>query len=222
MAPPYRDDDEVAASFNPPHSARSSIDSTSTTSLILERIGKPIPPRYDDPEKRAEFDDDDDDDLEAAPRIAGEGNTKGMRKIVYIVGGILIGSWLLALAVYLSREAYRSSAEPVTTTGKTISMEQVMSGQWRARRKGIQWIAGERDGLMLVPNGGQGYLEVHDVKDADSITVLVKQRDIDVDGQIVGISKYWPSRDLKKVLLASDVQGVGFCPGLLGMGNGES
>jgi dipeptidyl aminopeptidase len=212
MAQPYRDDDEVAASFNPPHSARSSMDSTSTTSLILERIGKPIPPRYDDPEKRAEFDDDDDDDddLEAASRIAGAGgDNKGIRKIVYIVGGILIGSWLLALVVYLSREAYRSSADPVTTTGKTITMEQVMGGEWRARRKGIEWIAGERDGLMLVPNGQQGYLEVHDVKDADSITVLVKNRNIDVDGQIVGISKYWPSRDLKKVLLASDVERVG-------------
>ncbi|KAA8908662.1 putative dipeptidyl-aminopeptidase B [Sphaerosporella brunnea] len=221
LVTPYQDhNDDLAASFNPPNdSTRSSIDTTSTTSLILERINHPsaLPPRYDDPDEKHDgvISDDDDEDLEAGHRKHpnASDNRKEMRKIAYIVGGTLIGSWLIALVIYLSHQAYKYQAaphDPAATSlikpGKTITMDQVQGGQWRARRKGIEWIGGEKDGLMLVPYGQRGYLEVHDVKDKSSITVLMKERSIEVGGLKIAVTKYWPSTDLKKVLCASDVQ----------------
>jgi len=226
---PYRDrDDEVSASFSPPDTTRGSIDSTSTTSLILERINtQHKTPRYDDPDKPegvfSEDDDDDDDDLERGNgRLGGVGGTKNpmekkMTRAVYIVGGLLVAGWLLALVVYLSREAYRYQSSPhdpgatVMKPGKSITMEQVQSGIWRARRKGIRWINGEKDGLMLVPNAGTDrYLEVQDVRDKANRQVLVKKRNVEWEGESIGVGQYWPSPDLKHVLLASDMQSVGY------------
>jgi dipeptidyl aminopeptidase len=228
---PYRDD-TLNASFSPPtdedDTRRSSIDSTSTTSLILERIhpdGRE-PKRYDDPDaprdKEGDFSDDDDDeedlDLESgatAPHLRPMENK--VRRAVYIIGGVLVGGWLLALIVYLSREAYRfqtSPHDPAATAsakaGKSITLDQVQSGTWRARKKGIQWIDGERDGLMLVPDGNQGFLEIHDVKNDTNKHVLMERGRISWEGKSVGVGKYWPSPDLKHVLCASHVQSVGF------------
>jgi dipeptidyl aminopeptidase len=140
-----------------------------------------------------------------------------VRRAVYIIGGVLVGGWLLALIVYLSREAYRfqtSPHDPAATAsakaGKSITLDQVQSGTWRARKKGIQWIDGERDGLMLVPDGNQGFLEIHDVKNDTNKYVLMERGRISWEGKSVGVGKYWPSPDLKHVLCASHVQSVGF------------
>jgi len=209
----YRDhDDEVSASFSPPDPTRDSFDSTSTTSLILERIN----PRYDDPYKpEGELSDDDDDDLErGSGRLGGAVGTKHpmekkVTRAVYIVGGLLVGGWLLALVLYLSREAYRYQPSP-HEPGKSITMDQVQSGMWRARRMGITWVDGEKDGLMLVPYGGQDrFLEVQDVRNEAQRKVLMKKRSIEWEGVTIGVGHHWPSPDLKHVLLASDTQSVG-------------
>ena len=152
---PYRDGD-IAASFLPPGadadaSPRSSLDSTSTTSLILERIGTtPRRSRYDDPDDAARGGYDDPVDLEAGPKKDEKQlMEKKMRRIVYIVAFALIGAWVVALIVYLSKEAYKYQANTddmeTPNVGRTISMEQIQSGLWRPRKKGIQWIEGEQD-----------------------------------------------------------------------------
>lgn len=236
---PYRDD-ELNASFSPPpdddaESRRSSVDSTSTTSLILERIhpdGRQHV-RYDDPDaprdKEADFSDDDDDDDRDNDDDALDiesGTTKErlrpmesrVRRAVYIIAGALVGGWLVALAVYLSREAYRFHATPHdpsathgSKAGKSVTMDQVFSGAWRPRKKGIQWIAGKRDGLMLVPGSGQApFLEVQDVRNDSSRQVLMDKRNVKWDGRSVYVVKYWPSPDLKHVLCASNTKSVRF------------
>ena len=241
---PYRDD-ELNASFSPPpddgESRRSSIDSTSTTSLILERIhpdGRQRV-RYDDPDaprdKEADFSDDDDDndddddddrdrdnDDDALDIESGTTQERlrpmesKVRRAVYIIAGALIGGWLVALAVYLSREAYRFHATPHDPSathgakaGKSVTMDQVFSGAWRPRTQAIQWIAGERDGLMLVPGSGQApFLEVQDVRNDSSRQVLMDKKNIKWDGRRIYVVKYWPSPDLKHVLCASNTKSV--------------
>lgn len=237
---PYRDD-ELNASFSPPpddaESRRSSVDTTSTTSLILERIhpdGRQRA-RYDDPDaprgKEGDYSDDDDDDAAAAAAdddddldIESGAMPKHLRpmesrvrRAVYIIAGALVGGWLLALVVYLSREAYRfrttphdPSATHGAKAGKSITMDQVFDGTWRAQKKGIQWIGGEKDGLMLVPDSGHGpFLEVQDVRNDTNRQVLMNKRNIKWDGRGVYVTKYWPSPDMKHVLCASNTESVG-------------
>lgn len=217
---PYRDDeDDLAASFSP----RTSTSSTSTTSLILDRInpgGQGAREPLFRNKEASSLDDDDDVDLSDLERAGGapaaKAAEKSMRRIAYIMGALLVGSWLLALGVYLSREAYRFQAAPhnpdataLAKPGKSITLEQVQSGVWRPRRRGIAWIAGERDGLMLVPDAGNGaFLEVQDVRNSSFHSTLLVNRSFTYQGALVGIGRQWPSPDLQKVLVASDVQSV--------------
>ncbi|CCX08607.1 Similar to Probable dipeptidyl-aminopeptidase B; acc. no. D5GM60, partial [Pyronema omphalodes CBS 100304] len=207
---PYRDDDhdadEVNAAFATP--TRRSIDSTSTTSLILERI-HPDGQHYDDPdalnEKHGAYPESDDEDLDiesGAPHMKPMENK--VKRYVYIIAGVLVGGWLLALLVYLGREAYNPGK--AAAVNNPITIEQIHTGMWRPRKKGIQWISGESDGLMLVPDGDEGYLEVQDVRNSSYKNILMKHRTINVGDVSVAVSRFWPSPDLKKVLVASHVE----------------
>ncbi|KAL7274931.1 hypothetical protein RUND412_002153 [Rhizina undulata] len=210
---PYRDDDDKV------ESARSSIESTSTTSLILERINP------SERERDNEYDEDDDDDdvqgekgaedfdLEDGRRPLLKPAEKKIRKAIYIIGGLLVGGWLLALAVYMSKEFYSipdASDSVVEKSGKKITLDQVMGGSWRSTKHDIQWIGGPtgaEDGLLLTQQTGEeNWLEVHDVKNDGNKIVLMKSRSIQVGHEPVFVQKVWPSPDLKRVLLASDIQ----------------
>lgn len=162
---PYRDDEDhtLSASFSP----RSSIDSTSTTSLILDRINPTgsgaREPLFGNKEGAFPAPDEDDDDLERAAAPPSKPAEASVRRITYIVGGLLVGAWVIALVVYLSREAYRFKPAPhdpdataLASPGKSMTLDQVQSGVWRPRRRGIEWISGDRDGLMLVPAAATG------------------------------------------------------------------
>ncbi|KAI5804934.1 putative dipeptidyl-aminopeptidase B [Geopyxis carbonaria] len=220
---PYHD--EVGDSFSPPgdESTRSSIESTSTTSLILERIhpGERVNIPYDDPEarnKEAESSDDEDDydaDVELGRMQKLKPMEKKVRRAVYIIGALLIGGWLLSLVVYLSRESYRvqdiphdPSATATVKAGKKLLLDHVMSGQFRATKRSVQWLDGEQDGLMLVSGGTEGFLEIHNIKNETDVKVLMKKSQVDDRGQVVSVQKYWPSPDLKHVLVATDLQSV--------------
>lgn len=236
MSSRYRDSspsapsEELAASFSPPrgtHSNRSSIDSTSTTSLILERINRDDAPRnpYDPPagSSKEVYDDEDeysdiDPDIElgnSRRSLMQKPMEKKVRRIVYIIGAVLVGGWLLSLAIYVVAGSYKtvdSPHDPAATStvkpGKRLQLDEILQGRWRAQTKPVKWVDGEKDGLMLVTGGAKGYVEVQDINDREYSKILMKRRDIPVGGRPVSVTKYWPSPDLKQLLLATDVESV--------------
>ena len=91
-----------------------------------------------------------------------------------------------------------------------------MSGQWRARKQGISWIEGANgeDGLLLERGVSEkDYLVVEDVRGSNAsdgtalgTKTLMKNAYFTVGGRGLVPQKVFPSKDLKKVLIATDVQ----------------
>ncbi|RDL38354.1 putative dipeptidyl-aminopeptidase B [Venustampulla echinocandica] len=233
-----------------------STSSASTTSLIFERINeraeaegrksengnsKMVTPKFpprgeslryaDDGQTHGSYDDEekDDNELESGPFLSNRSSKtvdKKLRRLIWIIGGVFMGAWLLALAVFLGRQAYRPSSaiahDPTATktigSGKKITLDQVQTGQWRATKHDISWIEGANgeDGLLL-KQGQQGnaYLVVEDVrgkKDSSGqpgaipAKTLMKDGGFQWGGSNYTPSRVYPSRDLKKVLIATDFQ----------------
>ncbi|MCJ1297594.1 hypothetical protein MMC08_000381 [Hypocenomyce scalaris] len=196
--------------------------SASTTSIILEQLdpnghAKPLPKP---PDKDEQYDEE-----EAFYRPStGRPVDKKVRRIIWSLGGLCLGGWFLALVLFLSRQTYKHAStiphDPAATasrgSGKTVTLDQVLGGQWRARSHDITWIEGANgeDGLLLERNGafGRDYLVVEDVRSRKADTesydsrTLMKDGAFKVDGTSVYPSKVWPSRDLDKVLVMSDEQ----------------
>lgn len=218
---PYRDAEgqfETGASDSP----RSSMDSTSTTSLILERLNRD-----------GDGDEDEDDSIKLNHRekeeegVDLEASTlrlkpaeKKVKRVIYILGAVMVGSWLLALVIFVSREHYRFTETPhdpaaTTTTkaGKTITLDQVMGGSWRSSKHEIKWVdgsTGAEDGLLLTesPPESNNFLEVQDVTNSSNTIVLMQSRNLQGPGRPITASKVWPSPGLGKVLVASNIQSV--------------
>jgi dipeptidyl aminopeptidase len=217
-------------------SSMESLSSGSTTSLVFERIAERVNdtsessngqlkkkkgPYADAAESDAAYDEEKDIGLEHSPFDTPKTKTKstGCTKLVWILGSIFIGAWVLATVVFLSRQPSRDTPhDPAATTtpgsGKKVTLGQVMSGQWRAQRHGISWIEGANgeDGLLLEENSnGKDYLIVEDVRGQNASAVaqksltLMKEGAFDVGGKVYIPSKVWPSKDLKKVLIATDL-----------------
>ena len=228
---PYDNEEETkpltqASSISDP--SRQSLDtvtSASTTSLVLEHLNG-TSDNYGHskgPLRNEKFEQYDEEDGHYMPP-AGQPMGKKVRRIMWALGGLCIGGWLLALVLFLSRQSYRHSStiphNPTATasrgSGKAVSLDEVQGGQWRARSHDITWIKGVNgeDGLLLEKEGGsgRGYLVVEDVRSRkahsdsyDRIT-LMQDGGFKVDGVQVYPSKVWPSRDLKKVLVMSELQ----------------
>lgn len=163
-------------------------------------------------------------DVETGPFITStKGADKKFRRLIWIIGGVFIGLWGVAFFVFLGRQASRHtseySAEPQSgpqRNGKKVTMDQIFAGDWRARRHQISWIEGANgeDGLLLERGAlGRDYLVVDDVrgKNASEVstagsTTLMKEGHFEVAGMQLYPSKVWPSKDMKKVLIATDVQ----------------
>lgn len=146
------------------------------------------------------------------------------RRTVWALGGLCLGGWLLALLLFLSQQSYKHSSnipyDPAATvsrgSGKAVTLDQVLGGQWRPKRHDISWIGGAsgEDGLLLENEHGSDteYLVVKDVRSrkagAKSMTsvTLMKKAVFTVGKDTIYANKVWPSTDLKKVLVASDVQ----------------
>jgi len=97
--------------------------------------------------------------------------------------------------------------------GKEVTLDQVMGGQWRATHHDISWIEGANgeDGLLLEQGaGGKDYLVVEDIRGAEGdaaaagTKTLMKQQIFIVDGKGYSPSRVFPSKDLKKVLIATE------------------
>ncbi|KAF4637516.1 hypothetical protein G7Y89_g573 [Cudoniella acicularis] len=170
------------------------------------------------------------DDLESGPfltkGVTGKTVDKKLRRLIWVVGGIFVGAWVVALILFLARQSYRHSSEiphdPTATStrgsGKQITLDQVMGGAWRANKQGISWIEGANgeDGLLLEQGvAGKDYLVVEDIRGskdkegnaaAMATKTLMKQSSFEYNGNRLTPSRVFPSKNLKKVLLATGVQ----------------
>ncbi|KAF3919521.1 Seprase [Dactylellina cionopaga] len=229
MSNSYKDEARVplrAAERHSMDSNRDSSDSDSTTSLVLERLNPSDDVRSAAHRRRKNLNDDDDDDefvthdlndVERAFEKRDKPMESRIRRSIWILGAVLVGAWVLAMAIYVLRDwnTPKSPGDPeqtkTTKAGKKVTLQMVLDGEFYVQHKAIQWIAspdGEKDGLMLEHRGDAGFLVVKDVKDKDYKQVLMEQGTFDdpSDDLRKYASKVWPSPDLKKVLLAADVE----------------
>ncbi|KAI9722607.1 MAG: hypothetical protein M1812_001538 [Candelaria pacifica] len=211
--------------------------SASTTSLILERINenndysdheglkRPQSRELDSkPGAGRDLDDKDDYyDVEEGsfPRHAGRSLGHKTRRVLWILGAVFVGLWVFALVAFISRQHSSSHSHDAAATasggsGKKVTIDQVLGGQWRARSHGISWIEGPNgeDGLLLEKsdNEASDYLVVEDIRsrndtmDSMDSRILMKRKAFNVGGRLVTPKEVWPSRDLTQVLIASDVE----------------
>jgi dipeptidyl aminopeptidase len=153
-----------------------------------------------------------------------------MRRILWLLGILCVGGWLLAFVLFLTQKRPSAAALSSTSTveihdpesatggtsyGRPVTLEQVLRGEWLPASHAISWIAGPNgeDGLLVEQGGsGDGYLRVEDIRSrkdgADSLDtrVLMEKSHVWVNGELVSPAKTWPSPNLEKVLIASNVQ----------------
>ena len=241
----YLDEEEVKpltqdeqSPAGPHRDSLESVSSASTTSLVFERLNDSLKPSgngaldhpvrqgspangYNDThmEKERGYDMEEGAYNPAAGKAVG----KGVRRIIWMLGALCLGGWVLALFLFLSRQTYKHSSaiphDPAATvsrgSGKQVTLDQVLGNQWRPRSHEISWIAGANgeDGLLLERSQrGKEYLVVEDVRkrnetvaSMDSKT-LMKNGAFQVNGGTVYPSRVWPSLDLKLVLVMSEEQ----------------
>ncbi|KAJ5296713.1 uncharacterized protein N7443_007606 [Penicillium atrosanguineum] len=153
-----------------------------------------------------------------------------MRRGLWLLGILCVGGWVLAFVLFLTAKRPSAAAlsststveihEPESATGgtsygKSVTLEQVLGGEWLPTSHAISWIAGPKgeDGLLVEQGGsGEGYLRVEDirsrnkdVRDVDT-RVLMKKPYFWGNNELITPKKTWPSPNLEKVLIASDVQ----------------
>ena len=236
---PYHDDEEErkpltrdVSSSGPARTSVDSITSSSDTSIALERLNQDGTAIGNGHTKgllaaRAQGNKGDDYDEEDGfyRPSSRQPLEKRNKRIMWALGGLCLGGWLLALLLFLSRQSYRHASsipfDPAATashgSGKTVTLDQYLTGVWRPRHHQISWFAGANgeDGLLLEQDGdsGKDYLVLEDVRSRkpgadvpqDSQT-LMKDGSFKVDGLDVQPNRVWPSKDLKKVLVMSNEQ----------------
>ncbi|KAK4696415.1 dipeptidyl aminopeptidase B, partial [Lecanoromycetidae sp. Uapishka_2] len=231
---PYHDDperrpfNEGSSSPDLDRNSFDSITSSSDTSIALDRLdgdGNTIVNGHtkDPPRTKAKGDDYDEEDGFYVPPIRHALERRN-RRIIWALGGLCFGGWLLALVLFLSRQTFKHASsipfDPVATashgSGKAVTLDQFLSGAWRPRKQPISWIAGANgeDGMLLEKGrAGKDYLIVEDIRsrvpgaDARPSQTLMKSGQFSADGRQVNVGEVWPRRDLKKILVMSDKQG---------------
>ncbi|KAI9819553.1 MAG: hypothetical protein M1827_007003 [Pycnora praestabilis] len=214
-----------------------SVSSTSTTSLVLERLNGSTngigngslkyPPRVESLHNHEDNLDGKGEDFDTEEGYHNRSNekplSKKVRRTLWILGALFISGWLLAAIIFIAQGSYKHSSsiphDPAATvsrgSGKKVTLDEVLGGQWRARTHGFSWIEGANgeDGLLLERESGQGrdYLVVEDVRrrndsvDSMASRTLMKEGGFDVAQKRVYPSDVWPSKDLEKVLVASEM-----------------
>lgn len=233
MAARYKDEDETKPlnqSSTPSDKTRDSLDSTSSsdTSIALERlnhdgiaVGNGLKKAFPGPGHGGPGVDYDEEEGFYNPPEAQPLKRRNKR-LVWALVGLCLGGWLLALLLFVSRQTYKHASsfpyDPAATvshgSGKSVTLDQVLTGKWNARHQQISWIAGAdgEDGLLLEQEGGDGrdYLIVEDVRSRKPQTqskasqTLMKHGGFKVADTQVYPDVVWPSKDLKKVLVASE------------------
>ncbi|KAI2641201.1 dipeptidyl peptidase IV N-terminal region-domain-containing protein [Xylaria nigripes] len=221
---------------------RDSLSSVSTTSLVFERLDEREKANakfsrrnlsdfdHDDPLNSADEHDERDAFLASAASRTTVTMDRKFKRMLILGSALLVIVWVIGLATFISSKSYQHASQkehdPTATSfqgsGKRITLDQVMSGFWRANSHQISWIEGANgeDGLLLERNvPGKDYLVVEDVRsqNSDHVTegshiassmTLMQRSQFNAGGQPLTPSKLWPSPDLKKVLIATNVQNV--------------
>ncbi len=239
MASPYKDDEErkpLNQNHSSSNNSRDSLDSlgsSSDTSIALERLngdglaidpghnGAGAPARARHLSRKDDSFNAEEDFYQPPPRARSE---KRSRRLMWILGLLCLGGWILALLLFVSKKQYKHAStkpyDPAATvtpgSGKAITLDQVLNGQWNAAHQQIAWISGPEgeDGLLLEKKSGgeEGYLVVEDVRarkphtESAPARILMKESKFKVDDAEVSTDDAWPSKDLKKVLVLSKKQ----------------
>ena len=233
----YYDEDDSSHRFQPPSNAdvsRQSVDSAtsaSSRSIILETLNANGRKKGDELEMDASQTplmngqkEGYDEEETTFRRHQEEPVTKKTKRVIWLLCGLCLGGWLFALFLFLSQGAYRHSStiphDPTATvtrgSGKLVTLDQVMGGQWQPRSHSLGWIAGANgeDGLLMEKAGGNGrdYLVIEDVRSRKPGTTalesktLMKESGFQVNGKQVYAQDVIPSQDMKKVIVISDKQ----------------
>jgi dipeptidyl aminopeptidase len=150
-----------------------------------------------------------------------------LRRVLVIVSGLLIASWLIGLFVYISTQAYKHPSQlehdPQATVSrgskKSVTLDQIMSWYWQPTSHSIKWISGAdgEDGLLLEQGAaGKDFLVVEDVRaknpgsDAtvQSSKSLIKSGSFTYNGRNYVARKATPSHDQQRVLLVTDQESI--------------
>lgn len=143
---PYRDEDETRpltasdSTAEPPRSSSDSVTSVSSTSSIgLDRLngnGSKLVNGHSN--ERKFLDDSDEYDEEGIDRQRPYTRSfdRRTRRILWSLGGLCLGGWLLALVLFLSRQSYTHKSntpwDPKGTVshgnGKAVTLDQVLGG----------------------------------------------------------------------------------------------
>jgi dipeptidyl aminopeptidase len=206
-----------------------SISSISTTSLVLEHIHDNETNGASHSKLHEKYrDHDDDSDGRREPFEVEDGRYQGLkpvdkkaRRLLWIVGSICVVGWALALVSFLVGGSYKHAStrphDPLASStrgsGKKVTLDSVLNGQWYPNMQSVSWIAGPdgQDGLLLEKGGQDGnYLVVEDIRNkgnaaaSGSKTTLMKSQSFTVNGKQVYPNNVWPSKNFKKVLVSSD------------------
>jgi dipeptidyl aminopeptidase len=211
-------------------SRRGSFSSMSTTSAILEQLNstpsrsQPIKPYSDEHSDSTLQDKREDFDIEEAKFYPQQPVDRKARRALWILGFVCLAGWLLAAGLFVARGSYKHAStrphDPAATgsrgSGKKVTLDQVLNGQWRARRHAISWIAGpeEQDGLLLEKGDARNsdFLVVKDVRERDreltatQTRILMSKSSFKIGNQNIYPAETWPSPNLRKVLIMSDRQ----------------
>ncbi|KAF2705241.1 putative dipeptidyl-aminopeptidase B [Pleomassaria siparia CBS 279.74] len=211
--------------------SNASVSSISTTSLVLEHINKNGANGASQSRLREKYRDEDGEgshrtqerfDVEdgSFPKLVSV--DKKARRLLWIVGTICVVGWGLALASFIFGGDYKHAStrphDPLATvskgSGKKVTLDSVLNGDWYASKQSVSWIAGPtgQDGLLLEKSDDDGYLVVEDIRHqgtaaaSGSKITLMKERSFTVGKKFVYPSNVWPSKDFKKVLVISEQQ----------------
>jgi dipeptidyl aminopeptidase len=224
-ARPSEDGSEVSAS------------SISTTSLVLEHINDRSfsgAPHSKLREKYTDNDNDNDNDGLglARERVDIEDGRfqiltpvdKKTRRWLWIIGAACALGWTLALVSFLMNGTYKHAStrphDPLASStrgsGKKITLDDVLGGQFWPQSQSVSWIAGPNgeDGLLLEKGVvNKEYLVVEDIRSKGNAGVtgtkftLMKKSSFQIKDQMyIYPSDVWPSKDFKKVLVISEKQ----------------
>lgn len=212
-----------------------------------KRRSSPAPRRghnapYADHENLSDFDEDDplkeeaSSDLETGPFLANGAAVaapkhmdRTLKRMALLLSGIFVAAWVVALVVYVSSQSYKHSSDfdhdPQATvsrgSGKKLTLDSIMGGQWMATSHPLSWIAGANgeDGLLLEQgDSSKGFLVVEDVRNKNpeltaavgttEAKVLMKDSWFVYAGQQHSANGAKPCADLTKVLVNTDDQRV--------------
>ncbi|KAK5079241.1 hypothetical protein LTR64_002337 [Lithohypha guttulata] len=220
-------------STSSPRSSVDTVTTASTTSLVLENLNENADYYKTRPSQPLEYRDDESDPELPRTKWSSHKRSlsfssqtsmsRNLKRVVLLVSLVAVAGWVLALFTFVSNKNYQHSStqaydheSPGKSSGRKISLDSIQKGMWYPRRAALNWIAGAsgEDGLLLeIQQPGKDFMVVEDVRSRKpdsngekhpSNILMISNRFTPKGGDSAVIAEdYWPSPDLKKVLVLS-------------------